>query len=405
MAIDWTKLQGASNTILTKAGDAKKRFAKLPETQQGAWAHIAGQLDKAHQEATNLHTAAQAATDEQAASKRLADCVKEVNAAITLIEAELAKLPKDDALAIKLDAVAVGLKATRTPQKTANEALGLATVPSAPAPGPSAAPVAAPSSAPAVAPSAPAPGASPAPAGTPPSGATPVTKPPVEKAVAAANEASTKADTVAGQAALIEKAGTLAHMKTAAGTVVTSAGQVKGLANEAKIQANEAVGKTTGTEKTAWETAAQAAEKARKDAETLETAAKAIDGTTTDKDAKTAAGAVVSAANTAKDSAAAAKRAVADAANAGGSAAAPAPGSVAAPSADKTVGKKEEPKQVPNSFGVSITAAYSRKFSLDTTVHSKIEVTMVPYPPPQQFLDWVRAEYNKMQQQQPNKKS
>jgi hypothetical protein len=62
--------------------------------------------------------------------------------------------------------------------------------------------------------------------------------------------------------------------------------------------------------------------------------------------------------------------------------------------------KKEEAKPAPNSFALSITAAYSRKFSLDTTVHSKIEVTMVPYPPPQQFLDWVRAQYNQQQSAQ-----
>ncbi len=37
-------------------------------------------------------------------------------------------------------------------------------------------------------------------------------------------------------------------------------------------------------------------------------------------------------------------------------------------------------------------------------MHSKIEVTMVPYPPPQQFLDWIRAHYNQEHQTPANQK-
>lgn len=54
-------------------------------------------------------------------------------------------------------------------------------------------------------------------------------------------------------------------------------------------------------------------------------------------------------------------------------------------------------KKAAGAFGVSITAEYSKKFSLETKMHSQIEVTMVPYPAPPQFIEWVKDHFAREQ--------
>ena len=66
------------------------------------------------------------------------------------------------------------------------------------------------------------------------------------------------------------------------------------------------------------------------------------------------------------------------------------------PPTTDTTSKDQEKKKTAGAFGVSITAEYSKKFSLETKMHSEIKVTMVPYPPPTLFIDWVRDHFEQV---------
>jgi hypothetical protein len=220
----------------------------------------------------------------------------------------------------------------------------------------------------------------------------PAAIPTAQQAVDAAAEALRQAGEAETQANAIEKADD-AKVKDIADKVVVAAKAVKTKAADAKAQAEKARAGAKDSEKQAWDDAVKAAEAVAKPAADLETAATTVAGKTKPEDIKKQATdsklpALATAAKTAADDA---KKKVETAKGA-------APSGVQADNrSGGTAEKKEEKKEAkktPNSFGASITAAYSRKFSLDTTVHSKVEVTMVPYPPPQQFLDWIRAHYN-----------
>jgi len=220
----------------------------------------------------------------------------------------------------------------------------------------------------------------------------------VQQAVDAAAEALRQAGDAETQANAIEKADD-GKVKDIADKVLAAAKVVKTKAAEAKTQAEKAKADAKESEKQAWDDAVKAAEAVAKPAGDLETAATAVAGKAKSDEIKQQAAdsKLASLATAAKTAADAANKKVETAKGAATSStqsgSKPASDAKPAGAADK-----KDAKKVPNSFGASITAAYSRKFSLETTVHSKIEVTMVPYPPPQQFLDWIRAHYNQEHQ-------
>ena len=220
----------------------------------------------------------------------------------------------------------------------------------------------------------------------------------VQQAVDAAAEALRQAGDAETQANAIEKADD-GNVKGIADKVLAAAKVVKTKAAEAKTQAEKAKADAKESEKQAWDDAVKAADAVAKPAGDLETAATAVAGKTKPEEIKKQAAdsKLASLATAAKTAADAANKKVETAKGAATSSTQ----SGSKPATDtKPAGvvDKKDAKKVPNSFGASITAAYSRKFSLETTVHSKIEVTMVPYPPPQQFLDWIRAHYNQEHQ-------
>jgi hypothetical protein len=220
----------------------------------------------------------------------------------------------------------------------------------------------------------------------------------VQQAVDAAAEALRQAGDAETQANAIEKADD-GKVKDIADKVLAAAKVVKTKAAEAKTHAEKAKADAKESEKQAWDDALKAAEAVAKPAGDLETAATAVAGKAKPDEIKRQAAdsKLASLATAAKTAADAANKKVGTAKGAATSSTQS--GSKSASDIKSAgAGDKKDAKKVPNSFGASITAAYSRKFSLETTVHSKIEVTMVPYPPPQQFLDWIRAHYNQEHQ-------
>lgn len=368
MPANWTTAKPATDAMLKQAKAANDQVSKLKDDRKKKWSAIAAEVKKAFDASTRLDDIAKEAKDEKEADARreLAAAVQAAGEAVKLIDAELKKLPESedekatDAEKEEREILETLARALKMVSGSKREAVAKALGP------PSAETVTKPEPKPA-----------------PPDAQG--TKTPAEKAVAAAAEALKQAVDAETETNKIEKADTLETVKAAVANALQAATKAKDQAAVAKEQAGAAMaGVTEAEKKKLWEAAANAAKTAGDDAAALGTAATAVAGKTTADEIKKAAkdSKLVSLAGTAKGSATAAKT-KADNAKAG-------------KEDEKKEGeKKEEKKQVPNTFGMSITAAYSRKFSLDTTVHSKIEVTMVPYPPPQQFLDWVRANYEK----------
>lgn len=394
MEVNWVKLKTASAWMLknaqtadTKIKDLEEWAAKASEAKE-SWKTIKEEAGTALASSQALDNIAEAKDEGKAeqAGKELQSALAAAKKAVGLVKPLKDKAAADSEEGKGLGGLSSALGQVTAREKAAKEALGEGAKPAEATEAEK--PPAATETSPAPAPT---PGAPPA--ARPP--AAQGEKTPAENAVAAAAKASEQAGTADKEAKEIEKADSLEKMKAAAEKVATPAGEAQKHAAEAKTQADKAKAAAKDAEKKPWEEAARAADAASTDAGALVTAAKAIANKKTTDEVKAAAKEVVAAATKAIGSAKAAKTAV-DAAK-GTQPAAPAgaaPAGTAAPGTTKAE-KKDEKKQVPNSFGLSITAAYSRKFSLDTTMHSKLEVTMVPYPPPQQFLDWIRAHYNK----------
>lgn len=393
------KLKKASEPMVQKATEADTKIkdletwaAQASEAKE-SWKTIKEEAGKALVSSQALDKFAGDKNDDKVeqAGKDLQGAVAAAKEAANLLGPVKKKIDEDAPQAADLRSILGALNQVMAKGKVAKDALDETSKPAAPADAET-------GSKPPGAPE-PAPGATtPAPASQP--GKTPATqgeKTPAENALAAATKASEQAATAETEAKGIEKADSLANMKAAAERVVTAAGEAKKQALEAEAQAKKAKEAAKDAEKKPWTEAATAANTAGTDAEALVTAAKAIADKKTTDEVTAAVKGVVTAATKAKGSADTAKTAVGAAKGAQPAAVGETKTTEAKDQKkdEKKEEKKDEKKQVPNSFGLSITAAYSRKFSLDTTMHSKLEVTMVPYPPPQQFLDWIRAHYNK----------
>ncbi|MGQ0595201.1 MAG: hypothetical protein ACT4QB_21960 [Gammaproteobacteria bacterium] len=386
MAVKWEELKAASTLMVKNAAQAVTDTAELQATVTEAAAKASGTDKTAWEGAgTELATLLAEAKKAEAASKELdtiADGKKDEKAGDAETQRQIAQTAAETAIGISqsvliklegitgaadaredLEALATPLKVVKTQAETkAKPALGEAS----PTPTPPAA----------VTP------------GTTSTTTTTTGKTAAEKAVAAATEAETAATTADTEAKNIDKATDVGAAKAVATKVVTAATAAKTKAGEAATEATKAKTEATGTAKTAWEEAVGAANAAKTAAQTAETEATGVATAADLAAAKAAATKVVTAATAAKEKASIAKGKV-DAAKSPGTAKTP------EKTAEKGVDKEEtkEKKKTPGAFGMSVTAAYSKKFSLETKMHSEIKVTMVPYPPPALFLDWIRDHF------------
>ena len=192
-------------------------------------------------------------------------------------------------------------------------------------------------------------------------------------------------------------------MKKAANDAAEKAKNAKESLATALTEAKNAKSKATGEEVNTWETAINeltelAKEKGPADtaASTTKTEAEAVGKATKVEDAKTAWKESAGLLKTAKeklDTATLKKLASSGASTLEPSKRLPTP-----PTTD-TTSKDQDKKKTAGAFGVSITAEYSKKFSLETKMHSEIKVTMVPYPPPTLFMDWVRDHFEQVKKE------
>jgi colicin import membrane protein len=373
-AVLFDKLKPAAKAMFDNAKKAEGKLTSLEtwagkEVDKAIWASIKGEAQKALESSDKLNKFADAKKDDGAeqAGKDLTAAVEAAREGVRLVKPLKDKATKDSEEQGALSLVMSALGQVTARERPAREALGLPDKPAAPA------------------------DTTPRATDTKPTDTKPSAA--VQQAVEAAAEALRQATEAETQANAIEKADD-ATVKDVADKVLAAARLVKTKAAVVKEQAERAKADAKESEKQAWDDAIKAAEAVAKPAGDLETAATAVAGKTKPDEIKKQAtdSKLPTLATAAKTAADAANKKVETAKGA-----APSTQPATRPSTDTGragAGEKKDDKKVPNSFGASITAAYSRKFSLDTTVHSKIEVTMVPYPPPQQFLDWIRAHYN-----------
>lgn len=228
----------------------------------------------------------------------------------------------------------------------------------------------------------------------------PPDKTPADKAIEAIAAAKTALDEAEKESKKVADAtdtAKLADVQKAAKDAAAKAKIAKESATLAETEAGNAKKAATGEAIKTWDTAIPLLTAAKGAADTvatkMESEAEAVGKATKIADAKTAWKESAGLLKTANEKMNTAKEAVDKFKTTSTSE----KGKTGLPAKAGDQGTKE--KKTAGAFGVSVTAEYSKKFSLETKMHSEIKVTMVPYPPPTLFIDWVRDHFEQVKKE------